>query len=129
MYDVFQKDDLSKTILTSMIEEKPLQVTLDNRKAYVGYVLDTVEPMTESSYLTILPMMSGYRDSETLELTLSNDYFSSIEDFETAGRENPDDFGIVLPRSKIVSCHIFNQFLHNNITDARNNSEQGTIQE
>lgn len=119
LYDVFQKDDLSKTILTSMIEEKPLQITLDNRKAYVGYVLDTVEPLGDVSYLTILPMMSGYRDSETLELALSNDYFASAEDFEKAGKSSPEDFGIVIPRSKIVSCHIFNPDLHNTISHAR----------
>lgn len=56
-------------------------VTLSSRKVYVGIVNGIQEP-TESEapnqYISIFPIMSGYRDKDTLSITFTNSYPSEI---------------------------------------------------
>ncbi len=52
-----------------------LQITLENRKVYVGPVfsfLDLKSP--ESKYIRLFPIMSGYRDPNTLLINFLNKY-------------------------------------------------------
>lgn len=44
--------------------EMPIAFTLDNRKVYVGYVIDF---STQGNDFLVLPLLSGYRDKDTLD--------------------------------------------------------------
>ena len=83
---------LRKTISNSMLDrmlldamesrpKKSILVTLSSRKVYVGIVNGIQEP-TESeapnSYISIFPIMSGYRDKDTLSITFTNSYPSEV---------------------------------------------------
>ncbi|ELA3168545.1 TPA: hypothetical protein ACN7UX_003208 [Klebsiella pneumoniae] len=79
---------ISNSTLDSMLldamESKPkksILVTLSSRKVYVGIVNGIQEP-TESeapnSYISIFPIMSGYRDKDTLSITFTNSYPSEV---------------------------------------------------
>lgn len=63
------------------IPKMPILVTLSSRKVYVGIVNGIQEP-TESeapnSYISIFPIMSGYRDKDTLSITFTNSYPSEV---------------------------------------------------
>jgi hypothetical protein len=50
-----------------------IQVTLKNDKCYVGWIQSLPIP-THSSYITILPVYSGYRIKETKELKFTTQY-------------------------------------------------------
>ncbi|NQF30270.1 hypothetical protein [Enterobacter asburiae] len=83
---------LRKTIANSTLDsmlldamesspKKSILVTLSSRKVYVGIVNGIQEP-TESeapnSYISIFPIMSGYRDKDTLSITFTNSYPSEV---------------------------------------------------
>ncbi|TNL05405.1 hypothetical protein CYD30_22415 [Kosakonia cowanii] len=61
--------------------KEPILITLSSRKVYVGIVNGIQEP-TESeapnSYISIFPIMSGYRDKDTLSINFTNSYPSEV---------------------------------------------------
>ncbi|MBT0647116.1 hypothetical protein KJJ93_29425, partial [Escherichia coli] len=72
------------SMLLDAMESRPkksILVTLSSRKVYVGIVNGIQEP-TESeapnSYISIFPIMSGYRDKDTLSITFTNSYPSEV---------------------------------------------------
>ncbi|HCT5556328.1 TPA: hypothetical protein ACYEMU_002678 [Enterobacter hormaechei] len=79
---------ISNSTLDSMLldamessPKKSILVTLSSRKVYVGIVNGIQEP-TESeapnSYISIFPIMSGFRDKDTLSITFTNSYPSEF---------------------------------------------------
>ena len=75
---------LDKMLLDAMESnpKMPILVTLSSRKVYVGIVNGVQEP-TESEapnqYISIFPLMSGYREKDTLSINFTNAYPSEIE--------------------------------------------------
>ena len=109
-------NDLDQILFNSIAKEKYpklLQFTLDGRKSYVGFVVDGAEPNT-NSYVTILPVLSGYRDVETLSLTLDIDYELFYEELEEL-----DSLTTVFPKSKILSCNYFNPTIYKKVMSKR----------
>ena len=102
----FIDNDLDKILYSSLScsnKQVALQFTLDDRKSYVGWVIDGVEAKNDSAFVTILPIFSGYRDKDTLSLKLTVDYrrfYSELEDYQ--------QLAVVLPKSKITICNYFN---------------------
>ena len=47
---------------------------MDSRKRYVGYILETSDPERETKAIRLLPLASGYREKDTLELVPTTDY-------------------------------------------------------
>ncbi|EMH7332141.1 TPA: hypothetical protein ACXJEO_000008 [Serratia marcescens] len=79
---------ISNSTLDSMLldamesnPKKSILVTLSSRKIYVGIVNGIQEP-TESeapnSYISIFPLMSGYREKDTLSINFTNSYPSEV---------------------------------------------------
>lgn len=106
-----KKNDFDATCLYASEAFKPIAVSLESRKVYVGMIIDT--PAPESDYLTFLPAYSGYRDDETLSFTLVNDYEKELERL-MKGDENThlQDLVITVPKGKILSLHIYNDHLY-----------------
>jgi hypothetical protein len=98
-------------------ETKLVSITLKNRKAYVGFVTRTMDPMFDRKYIQLLPFKSGYRDTTTLSLTLAVDYtavYAKLIRKElpiiTAGIQ---DFEIVIPVTEIQSANLFEPHAYN----------------
>ena len=103
-------DDLSELLLNSIQKYKypqPVQFTLDNRKSYVGFVLDSLEPKDDGSFITILPLFSGHRDKDTLCLSLDYDYSTFFNDDDSI-----EKLPIVIPKHRIMNCNIFNHEMY-----------------
>lgn len=100
------KDDLSRLLSDVISAFAPLQVTLVNRKVYVGMIVASVEPDQDSAFLSIVPTHSGYRDRKTLELRLTHKY---DEIFEALQSEDADmsRYNLVIPKSEIASISRF----------------------
>lgn len=118
MWDTLSRDDLGWVLAHAIVEYKPIQVTLDTSKCYVGFVMDTLEPKDDNSYLSVLPIYSGYRD-EKQQLILPN-YYAEVANAITTSQDKSmadnhsellHDYKIVIPKSRIVTCHIFNDHL------------------
>lgn len=110
-------DDFNLLIFRSIKDSKYpklIQFTLNTRKIYIGFVLDSFEPVMESgSFITLLPMYSGHRDKDNLTLQIDNDYseFWQQSDFDARL------LSIVIPRKTIVSANIFNFEVYSNMNN------------
>ena len=124
----WERDDLDAVCFEASENAKPVSVMLDNRKVYIGYIFDSLEPGKDAN-LTILPLYSGYRDKDDLEMHLTRKYTSVIgllakltedsedsedsEDLECKIRE----YRVVIPRSRIVSINISVISMHRDVED------------
>ena len=106
-----KKNDFDATCLYASQTFKPVAITLESRKVYVGMIIDT--PAPESDYLTFLPAYSGYRNGETLSFTLLNDYDQELEKLLEGDKDTHlQDLVITVPKGKILSLHIYNEHLY-----------------
>ena len=85
-----------------------MEVTQGNRKVYIGWAINP-DPGSNSvsrSHLTILPLFSGYRHHETMELCITSDYAATLHD-ERFTLEEWNKLGVVINLSDVVSLRLF----------------------
>lgn len=61
----------------SLSTDKYAMISLESRKVYVGKVIDMGEPTETNGIdqdISIIPLMSGYRNTDTLEVEFKTDY-------------------------------------------------------
>ena len=72
----------------------------------MGWVTRSPNLRPEDDYLSILPLASGFREKETLEVTL-NVFYPVDEYAGRGGNLSPNDFTFVIPYSTIVKANFF----------------------
>lgn len=128
-----RQDSLELLLRTAMGEGKLVSLSVKNGKVYVGYVISTINPAFPMETLSLIPMMSGYRDEDTKKLVLTTQYtdaFAQIEQeierrvieeartYQVTGKElenwiqdetdtELENFKIVIPVQEIQSANIF----------------------
>lgn len=88
-----------------------------------------LSPAGDNSHLTILPIYSGYRDTDNLKFILACRYQDVIKLIDSAEPDpsHIEDYSIAFPRVRITSLHIFNDHLHASVSSsysATSSSEQ-----
>lgn len=81
-------NELEFILAQSLRTTSLLQISLNSGKCYIGVCTSTAPNIHEKGYVSIFPLLSGYRDSNTKELKITTDYY---EAFETHLNQNPDD--------------------------------------
>ena len=95
-------------IIESIEGKTPIEITLRNRKVYIGLAGDTGVGGNPDGDVAIVPMFSGYRDENTQYLEITLDYFPVIDMYlEEKPSLTEEDFRVVLPMSEIVSARLF----------------------
>lgn len=115
MVRAWKNDDFDRICYEALDNLKPIAVTLESRKVYVGLITDTLAPDQERSHLTILPLHSGYRTKDELKFTLTRRYDVIFDYVLNDNDDKPDlltDFQIAIPRYIIQTIHIFNDYLY-----------------
>lgn len=104
-------DHLEILLSRACLETKAVSVTLKSRKVYVGLVTQTHDPLYDRKYIQLLPIKSGYRESDSLSLKLTVDYSSVyakiIQEDAATVAAGIQDFEIVFPVSEIQSVNLF----------------------
>jgi hypothetical protein len=108
------RDEFESLVLRAADKKRAISITMDSNKVYVGFVVGTSDPSDPRKDLSFLPLVSGYRDSETHELTFTTYYTEIYGRLTDTGAMPPplnhlmpDDFVTVIPVSKIASIHLF----------------------
>jgi hypothetical protein len=100
-------DPLQALLGRSLREAKPLLLTLRSRKVYVGFVT-YFENRTTGTWIGILPVLSGYRDSETLRVSFTDDYRGVLKKIQGGEIDvSPSDLEIAILADEVVSANIF----------------------
>ncbi|UZD66728.1 hypothetical protein [Marinobacter sp. AN1] len=118
LWEAWQENDIELICAYAVGEFKPVAVTLESKKVYVGIVADTIEPSDQDSYLSILPLYSGYRD-DSQAFKLNHKYVTLIEALLGEGKELSGttlDYAIAIPLERIVTIHIFNEDLYQEVS-------------
>lgn len=63
-------------------EQIPVQITLNDRKVYIGLIASTIRPESVVQDIRIVPYESGYRKHDTLEYTRTTSYLPFVDLFD-----------------------------------------------
>ncbi len=99
MSNALSDSPLDKILFESYINSSPLLLTLGSRKVYVGTINSLGEPNESEGMdqeISIIPLMSGYRSKETLEVKFTT-YYDAIG----------ADLKIVIRQEQILSATLF----------------------
>ena len=91
-------------VADACVNEKLIEVTLKNRKSYIGFALEELQYFSTEPDLRLLPVASGYRDEKTMKLNITTDHADVFEGFSDLEKE---DFQIVISMSEVISVRIF----------------------
>jgi hypothetical protein len=108
---------LRALLLDAHSQNRPVMLTLESRKVYVGWVY-IPPPLTKTSHVVILPTLSGFRDSANLAITWTTEYspvYVDLMDRQAAGEVLETDlvhFQLVIPLDSIGSATYFDKDLY-----------------
>lgn len=122
-------DELEQLLKKSDLEGETLLLTLKNDKVYIGFCEETPIPK-KTNYLSITPILSGYRKKETKELVITTDYLKVVEKFIkdtelSEGKEVEEitlETDIIIKQDEILTASIYKQ----DVYDAFNNEADTT---
>ncbi len=127
-------DHIELLIQESIDDQVPVEVTLRNRKIYIGLGLEGGIGTSSESDIALIPMYSGYRDEETLNLKIEIDYLSAIWEFleydeggssdEDIDRWSSEEFRVVIPVTEIVSARLFDEELYDEFAELEGQTEE-----
>jgi hypothetical protein len=100
-------NNLLRTLYAATTAEKLVSLTLDNRKTYVAYVLDAPNLDPQDSFVMLAPLLSGYRDKDTLELKFTTRYSNLYTD-----EVDPADFSVTVPIARVTTVSFFQEQLY-----------------
>jgi hypothetical protein len=110
-------DFLEMMLAHAQRELKLVSVVLKSRKVYIGFVTAGFDPVNDRDYIQLLPLQSGYRDAETLQLKITTDYSQVYDRIITREIESAsidtNDFRVVVPVSEITSINLFDEEAYN----------------
>jgi hypothetical protein len=81
MSKVLSDSPLDKLLFESYIDSRPLLLSLNSRKIYVGTINSLGEPNESEGMdqeISVIPLISGYRDKDTLKVVLTT-YYDAVD--------------------------------------------------
>jgi hypothetical protein len=80
-----------------------VSITLSSKKVYIGYILSTPNLSPGEQFVGILPIISGYRDKDTLRLVATTNYARAIEE----GVIPQEDFEVTIALASVEIANFF----------------------
>ncbi len=103
-------DEMVKLLYGSMLQLKPVSVTLDTRKVYIGFVQGVPSLNPNKAFVRLLPVVSGYREQDDLTFRPTTYYADALRAAEEAG--SISDFVIVIPLTTVKTANLFSRSMH-----------------
>lgn len=101
-------DEIEQLFRTSVIKGELMQISLKNGKIYIGFA-DVIPVPQETNYMKIMPILSGYRDSDNFKVTYTTQYMPVYEEYLKSS-PNPKldlDFTLIIKQDEILSAGLF----------------------
>ncbi|ELB2793865.1 hypothetical protein O4H51_18810 [Aeromonas hydrophila] len=128
MNEIFKDSPLDRIFFYSLLRKKVVLISLSSRKIYVGIIKSMGEP-TESNgtnqEISLMPLMSGYRDKDTLNIMFTNNYNYQESTKENNLKEN--NFEIVIDSSIIETASLFDFTEYEKINTNMNNQNEKNL--
>lgn len=110
-----RNNPLEQLLIESSATLFPILATLKSKKIYVGWVHAPVLEHGEIDYLSLIPLLSGYRDKDTLSVVFTTNYrqhynncieSSNVSD-SLLDNFKLDNFRVVIPVAEIENISLF----------------------
>ena len=105
-------DELERFLLDASLNQKIISISLSDNKVYIGFAI-TVSAPQKTNYVEILPLASGYRETESKILWITTPYESVIDAITNEDSLPLDKFKIVMNQDKIQSASFFDPEVYN----------------
>lgn len=103
---------IERRIFDGMRLGEPLQISLESRKVYIGFVKSVDFAEMNLGDVTMFPLYSGYRDENTQELKITTSYRFLIDNLLGYGHISEDDYlDIVFRMSDISTVRSFDEHI------------------
>ena len=113
---------LALLLSQSIKEQKFVELSLKSRKSYIGLILGSEITRYGEPDIALLPLASGFRDKDTLELEITTNYAPAIEQSLEASDLQYEDFQIVIPRDEVISARVFYPDAYDLFQDEKRNA-------
>lgn len=122
-------NEFERLCLSCYKQTKLIQLTLNNDKAYVGWVKSLPIPH-HSNYLSILPVYSGFRNKDDKTLTFTTQYLDVYATYIQNGEvlDIRDLANLVIKIDDIVSANMFDPDMYDRF-QANTEIQEGTQNE
>ena len=95
-------------ISESIDDQRQVELSLRSGKSYIGFAIESGIGLYGETDVSLIPMLSGFRDRDTQELRITTNYAPVILQMQERELEmGVEDFQVVIPISEIVSARIF----------------------
>lgn len=120
--EVAAENEFESLLFVATVAKVPILITLGNNKVYVGFAVEQSSKgkLSKTEFVSILPLMSGYRHKETLAVEFNLDYSSFFENIDQYGgwEKFADRFNTVIPTCEIVTLSFFDMDVYRHIQGA-----------
>ncbi len=116
-----QSSPLNRMLTLAFLQQTLVLVSLTSRKVYISVLIRLSAPAEleqGKGSLALIPMLSGHRDSATLELRISNDYQERLQSLREEATEGDAAaltalaaLGIHFPVNEIESASLFDNLV------------------
>ena len=118
--------NLIKLILEKSIRDEVLvEISMKSGKSYVGLVNNSgiISPQGDCD-ISLVPVLSGYRETETKKLNLEVNYSDVLKGYEKGNEDFIfcEDFKIAIPSSEIQSARLFYKEVYDCFQKEKNTS-------
>ena len=113
MEDILSDSPLDALLFEAFIDATPVLLSLESKKVYVGIVNNLGEPNENESpnqEISIIPILSGYRDDSYQIVQFTNYYDSTFY-------KNIDNFSVIIPQNQIITASKFDFDIYQEIND------------
>ena len=118
---------LIESLIAESVESGQLiEVSLKSRKVYIGLALQSGIRMQGEPDVSLVPLASGYRHTDTQELRITTNYARVIRDLinesgnwdDASFNDLSNNLRIVIPMSEIVSARLFDWEVYQRFEEA-----------
>ena len=106
-------DHIELLIDRAIEDREAIEVSLRSRKTYIGVAVESGIGAGADTDLALIPLLSGYRKEDTLELVVTTNYFDIISEYtgQSSGR-TMRDLRVVIPLTEVMSARLFDMELY-----------------
>lgn len=112
LVNVVSDDPFESMLVEATVRSFPVIVTLSSRKVYVGLILCPQFEHGKIEYVGILPLLSGYREKDTLTVEITTNYRKHYADNGISSglgdsQLSLEDFRTLIPKEEIEGISFF----------------------
>ncbi|MDN3699660.1 hypothetical protein QWY97_20350 [Vibrio cortegadensis] len=112
-----ESDSRRGFILEAIATSNPILISMNSRKCYVGICLGEDFTNYEHQCISILPLLSGYRDDKKLTLNITTNNYSHFVESDILSESsiiNQNDFKLIVSMQEIESIQFFSMGRYKN---------------